>query len=79
LIENRSLHENISNHLSLVSDIERILVRISQGKSFPSDFVKLQNSLLAIKTMGEVLCEGDCPHWKERGEGISDILKQEKK
>lgn len=79
LIENRSLHENISNQLSQVSDIERILVRISQGKSFPSDFVKLQNSLLAIKTMGEVLCEGDCPHWKERGEGISDILKQEKK
>lgn len=79
LIEDTVLHENISTHLLQVSDIERILVRISQGKSFPSDFVKLEQSLSALQNMSKHLCEGSCPHWQERGKEIIDILEQEKK
>ena len=48
LINNNNILESIQEHLKKISDIERILARVSSGKFFPRDIVDLGVSLFQI-------------------------------
>lgn len=64
LIQNEKFMENLSHHLSEISDIERILSRISTGQAIPRDFVLLKNSLHSIQKISKLL-ESENPNQDE--------------
>ncbi|MGL4370805.1 MAG: DNA mismatch repair protein MutS, partial [Spirochaetota bacterium] len=53
--ENRSFSDEISEYLSRVHDIERIISRMHMGKIFPRDFIALSESIRAASAVKETL------------------------
>ncbi len=74
LQKDRNFKETLSSHLSEVSDIERILARISTGRAIPRDFVLLKNSLHAIQQISQSEISEESKHWKEWQEKIQKFL-----
>ena len=76
LIKNEKFSENLSLYLSEISDIERILSRISTGRAIPRDFVLLKNSLKSIQKISEleISDEMEMKEWKQWKEKISHLL-----
>jgi DNA mismatch repair protein MutS len=53
LLDNKSFFQSLQKNLGEISDIERILSRISTERSTPRDFVLLKNSLFALQNILE--------------------------
>ena len=56
-IENPDLRENLTDTISRIGDIERIISKVAVGRVNPRELVQLKNALLSIGTMKEQLQE----------------------
>ncbi|MBS1271388.1 MAG: DNA mismatch repair protein MutS [Candidatus Marinimicrobia bacterium] len=57
--ESETLRENLQDHLEEVSDLERILSRLSTGRANPKEVVSLKRTLQQVEPLAEILEETD--------------------
>lgn len=55
-IEHQDIRKDITGKFKFVSDIERIIARISSGTANPRDLSALKNSLKIISAVSDILC-----------------------
>ncbi len=55
LIQNRSLLEELTSHLSQISDLERILSRMTTGRASPRDLLAISTTIRSSITMQKLL------------------------
>ena len=64
LIYDRDLADLLKDSFTKISDIERIVARISTQRASPSDYINLQNALETIEQLLESLHHTQSEHWQ---------------
>ncbi len=75
--EQRKLRQKIRSALENISDLERLLGRISTGRAYPRDLVSLKNALTHIQPIRLALLEEPIPelqHYHENLENVEPLV-----
>jgi len=78
LYKDENLRKKIRTYLEDISDLERLLARISTGRASPRDLVALKNSLSLIKPIREALHKTDAEsleYFRANLEDVEDVVK----
>lgn len=71
--ENANLRGHVRGELKSVSDIERILIRISAARSIPRDMIALKDSLISAKKIASLLENSDKQFLNRAKEALKDF------
>ncbi len=73
LVKEKTLRQNLQNELREVSDIERLISRVSTGRANPRELVNLKNSLKKIPLISQLLDISESPRLKQLNEELSEL------
>jgi len=72
-VKEKSLRENLQNELREISDLERLISRVSTGRANPRELVNLKNSLKKIPLINQLLDQAETSRLKQLNEELSDL------
>ena len=67
------LRNEICDNLDKISDLERLLARISTGRASPRDLISLKNALQYIQPIKSLLIKNNNSHLKYFSENLKDV------
>jgi len=71
--EDNELRKEVRANLENISDLERLLARISTGRANPRDLISLKNALQYIQPIKNALVKNNHPALKYYGENLADV------